>query len=54
VSGAHNALVVNTDVLKKFVKLHVLLRVGSNQIMKLHASDGQHRLAIQLRIVETV
>ena len=40
---AHDPRVVDGDVHEKLVELHVLLRVGVEQIVELQAGDGEHR-----------
>ena len=54
VSWSHDALVVNRDIDKELVERDVLLRVSSDEIVILQASDGQHRSAVELGIIETI
>ena len=51
---AHDAVVVDADVLKQLVELDILLRQGADQVVVLQARDGEHRLAIELGVVKTV
>jgi hypothetical protein len=50
----HDTRVVNGDVHEYLVEFHVLLRMGVNQVVILQARDGQNRLAVKLRVVQTV
>jgi hypothetical protein len=52
--GTHDPLVIDGDVFKKPVERHILLRVRSNQIVKLQTRNSEYRLAIQFRVIETV
>ena len=54
VCGTHHSLVEHGDVLEEFVEFHVLLGEGADQIVIVHAGDRQHRLAVQLGVVEAV
>jgi hypothetical protein len=47
-------LVVDRNVREEFVGLHVLLRVRADQIVKSHAADGEHGLAVEFSVVESV
>src|SRR5579863_3260757 len=50
----HNAFVKNGDVHVKLVECHILLREGSDQIVKLKSCDRQNRLVVEFGVVETV
>ena len=54
VRGAHDSLVEDGHVLEELVELHVLLRHRADQIVKMHAGDREHRLAVQLRVVQSI
>jgi len=54
VRRAHDALGVLGDVHEEPVEGDVLLRMGADEVVVRHARDGQHRLPVQLRVVETV
>src|SRR5581483_2759669 len=51
---AHDALVVDGDVFKQLVERHILLRVRSNQVVKLQAGDRQDRLAVHLGVIQAI
>ena len=53
-SSTHDAGIIDSDVFEQFIELDILLRVGIDQIVKLHPCDGQHRRAIELGIVKAV
>src|SRR5437667_9190681 len=54
VRGTHDSLIENSNIHEKFVKCYILLCVGSDEIVELQSSDRQHRLAVELGIVESV
>ena len=54
VGRAHDALVEDGDVHEELVERDVLLRIGADQVVKLQAGDRQHRLAVELGVVESV
>jgi hypothetical protein len=45
---------VNADILKKLVELHILLRESMQKVVKLQARYREHRLSIELGIVEAI
>jgi hypothetical protein len=49
-----NPSVVNGDVFKNPVQVHVLLSVRIDQIVKVMSRNGENRLAVELGIVEPV
>ena len=51
---SHDPLVVLGDVHEQPVQGDVLLRVRSDQVVIGHAGDREHRLPIQLSVVQTV
>ncbi len=54
VRGAHHPHVVLRDVHKDFVELDVLLRASADEIVERHPGDGQHRLSVEPRVVQSV
>src|SRR5581483_9917235 len=50
----HHAGVVDGDVHEKPVEIDVLLGVRVDQVVKMMSGDGQHRLAVELRVIEAV
>ena len=52
--GPHDAFVENGDIHEKLVESHVLLRIGSDQIVKLQPGDREHRLSVEFRVIEPV
>ena len=54
VRRSHHTFVVGCDVDEQLVGLHVLLRMGPDQVVVREAGDGEHRLAIQLGVVQPV
>ena len=54
VRGTHDSLIENSNIREKFVEGYILLRVGSDEIVELQSSDRQHRLGVELGIVETI
>jgi hypothetical protein len=54
VGRAHHARVVLGHVDEQAVELHVLLGVGVDEVVVRHARDGQHRLAVELGVVQAV
>jgi len=51
---SHHTFVVSRDVHKQFVECHILLREGSEQIVKLKPGDRQDRNAIQLGVIQPI
>src|SRR5438552_16528946 len=51
---SHDARVVLRDVHEQLVELDVLLRVGADEVVKWHPGDREHRLSVELRVVEAV
>ena len=51
---SHDAIVVDTRIDEEFIELHVLLCMCVDQIVIGHAGDREHRLPIQLSVVQTV
>ena len=51
---AHDARVVDGDVHEQLVELDVLLGEGVDQVVVLQPGDRQHRLAVELGVVEAV
>ena len=54
VRGTHNPLVVGGNVHIQLIQVDILLKIGTDEIVKRVPSDGQHRLPITFRIVEAV
>ena len=54
VCRAHDPRVVNRDVHKKLVEIDVLLRMGVDQVVKMMAGDREHRLAVELGVIQTI
>ncbi len=54
VRRAHDPLVVDADVHVELIEGHVLLGLRSDEVMELHAGDGDHGLAIHLGVVESI
>jgi hypothetical protein len=54
VRSAHDADAVVRDVGEQLVEFDVLLRVCADQVVRRHPGDGQHRLAVELRVVQAV
>src|ERR1700683_755861 len=54
VSRPHDALIEFGYVHKQLVQIDILLVVRADQIVKCVARDGQHRLAVTLRVVKTI
>src|SRR4051812_19687083 len=52
--GAHHAFIEYGDIGEELVERHVLLCVGPDEIVKLQAGDGDHRLAVEFSIVEPI
>lgn len=50
----HHAAVVDAHIHEQLVELHVLLRERVQQVVKPEARDGEHRLAVELGVVEAV
>src|SRR5438874_3781872 len=50
----HDPFVENCNVHEELIERNVLLGISPNQIVKLQASNGQHGLAIELGIVESI
>ena len=51
---AHDAGIVDADIHVQFVELDVLLRVGMQEVVELEPGDGEHRLPVELGVVEAV
>ena len=51
---SRDALVIDRDVHKEFRQIDVLLILSANQVMKRMPGDGEHRLAVALRVVEPI
>jgi hypothetical protein len=51
VRRSHHALVILRDVHKSLVEFDVLLRESSDQVVKLHSGDGEHRSAVELGVI---
>jgi hypothetical protein len=54
VARAHDAVVIDARIRKQLVELDILLRIGADQIVVLKTGDGEHRLTVELRVVEPV
>ncbi len=54
VGRAHDPAIVDRHVHEQLVELHVLLGMGVDQVVELQAGDRQHRLAVQLGVIEAV
>jgi hypothetical protein len=52
--GAHDALIELRHIGEHFVELHVLLRIGADEVVVLQAGDGEHGLAVELGVVKPV
>ena len=50
----HDPLVVEGDVHVQLVEIEVLLVMSADHVVESVAGDGQHGLAVELRVVETV
>ena len=51
---SHDALVVNSDIHEQLVERDILLGVGADEVMKLQAGNGQHRLTIQFGVIQSI
>ncbi len=54
VSRAHDASIVDRDVGKKPIKVHILLSMCIDEIMKVVTGDREHRLSVQFGIIEAI
>ena len=54
VGWTHDPLVENCDIHEELVESHVLLGVGSDQVMELQPSDREHRLSVEFCVIEPV
>ena len=54
VGRPHDADAVLRHVREDLVQLDILLRTGPNQIVIGHPGDGEHRLPIQLRVIQAI
>ena len=54
VGDAHHPGAVEGDVGEHPVEVHVLLGAGVDQVVEVVAGDGEHRLAVELGVVEAV
>jgi hypothetical protein len=54
VSGAHYALVEDTNVHEELIESDILLGEGAYEVVILQPSDSQHGGAIQLRVVQAI
>src|SRR2546423_12316284 len=50
----HHPGVLNGHIHEHAVQVQVLLRMGIDQVVKMMAGDGQHRLAVHLCVIKTV
>jgi hypothetical protein len=50
----HHAGAVDRDVREHAIEVDVLLRERVDQVVKVMAGDGEHGLAVELRVVEPV
>src|SRR5262249_39624193 len=51
---SHDPAVVDADVHEQFIELDVLLGMGMQEVVELQTRDREHRLTIELGIVEAV
>src|SRR5437660_3413143 len=51
---AHDAYVIKGNVDEQLIELHILLRKGVQQVMKLQTRDREYGLAVELGVVETI
>ncbi len=51
---SHNAFVEDSNIHEKFVQRNVLLRERADEVVKLKPGNGQHRLAVELGVVESI
>jgi hypothetical protein len=54
VSWPHDALIKDTNIHEQLVERDVLLRVCANEIVILKASNREHRLVVELRVVKSI
>ena len=54
VSATHHSRVVNRDIRKDPVEVHILLSVSIDQIVKCMTGNCQHRLPVEFRIVQSI
>ena len=54
VRRTHDRVRCRRHIHEQLVERNILLRVRSDQIVKLQAGNGKHRLTIQLRIVQAI
>src|SRR5687767_3042024 len=54
VIGSHHALVEDTCIDEKLIELHILLGEGPDQIVIMQTGESQHRLAVELGIVQPI
>jgi len=50
----HHARVVDGDIHINLVEIHILLRVGIDQIVKMMTRDGKHRHSVEFGVVKAV
>ena len=50
----HDPRVIQSHVHEQAIQVHVLLRKGIDEIMKMMAGDRQHRLSIELGIIQAI
>ena len=51
---SHDARVVHGDIHEDFIQLHVLLRIGMNEVVILKAGHGKNGLSVELRIIQAI
>ena len=51
---SHDARVVDRDIHKKFVEIDVLLCMCADKVMIMVAGNRQHRLSVELRVIQTI
>jgi hypothetical protein len=54
VRRAHHPRVIPGDIREELVEFDVLLRVGADEIVVRKACNSEHRLAVKLRVVQTI
>ncbi len=50
----HDPGVIDADIREQLVELDILLSVRADQVMKLHAGDGEYRRTVELGVVQAV
>src|SRR6266496_4220502 len=54
VRGTHDSFIEHSNIYEEFVECHILLRVGSDKVVKLQPGDREYRLIIEFGVVESI